>query len=198
MALITCPECGRGCSDRAPQCPQCGCPIASAAVAPVASAPGPQLVPPQKSGTQRSSAVPLLLLVLVAAGGYFLYQRSQQAERRARPHSPTTTSFSSPPSDNDNSGARPGQAVVNKLESLPEGSQYILKIPAGHYRVRVTSSNKGIKARWVGVACEASRSEQKVYETTCDPAAEVQFIIENPTTLGLGPTEEISVSVVTR
>ena len=72
------------------------------------------------------------------------------------------------------------------------------KVPAGHYRIRVTSSPDGIKAHWVGVACYASPGEQKVYETTCDPAAEVQFIVENPTTLGMGPTESASVSITTR
>lgn len=33
MALISCPECGKQISDRAPTCPNCGCPISAAPVA---------------------------------------------------------------------------------------------------------------------------------------------------------------------
>ena len=33
MALISCPECGKQVSDRAPACPNCGCPINTAPVA---------------------------------------------------------------------------------------------------------------------------------------------------------------------
>lgn len=36
MALISCPECGKQISDRAPSCPQCGCPI-HAGAAPAAA-----------------------------------------------------------------------------------------------------------------------------------------------------------------
>ena len=38
----------------------------------------------------------------------------------------------------------------------------------------------------------------KVYETNCDPSEHVQFIVENPTTLGLGATEQAAITVVTR
>ena len=34
MALILCPECNREISDRAPNCPHCGCPIAAPNQAP--------------------------------------------------------------------------------------------------------------------------------------------------------------------
>lgn len=33
MALITCPDCSREVSDRAPACPHCGAPIASVSIA---------------------------------------------------------------------------------------------------------------------------------------------------------------------
>lgn len=39
MALINCPECGKGVSNSAPSCPNCGVPIASAREAVAAGAP---------------------------------------------------------------------------------------------------------------------------------------------------------------
>jgi hypothetical protein len=81
---------------------------------------------------------------------------------------------------------------------LKEGTTITYRIPAGRYRVRVTSSNDGIKARWIGSSCSSSRGEQKLYEVTCDLSAEGQFVVENPTTLGLGVTENVTVRVTTR
>jgi hypothetical protein len=150
----------------------------------------------RKSVLQTNVGGPLLLLAILGIGGYVLYARFQAAEQRARPYSPTTTSFA--PGGNDNSGARAGQTVVNEMKSIPDGQGVVYKVPAGHYNVRVTANNDGIKARWVGVACYTSPTEQKVYETTCDPAADVQFIVENPTTLGLGPNENVTITITTR
>jgi hypothetical protein len=99
---------------------------------------------------------------------------------------------------NDNVAAAAGQVVVNKFSPLADGSAMVFRVPAGHYRIRVTASNNGIKARWVGVSCASSPAEQKVYEAICDPAAEVQFIVENPTTFGLGASEQVSITIVTR
>jgi ribosomal protein L40E len=46
MALIRCPECGKGVSSRAGSCPQCECPVAAPAVIPATSAVSQQGEPP--------------------------------------------------------------------------------------------------------------------------------------------------------
>lgn len=234
MPMIACPECGRGCSDRAPQCPQCGYPIAQqitpgAAPAPQPQAPvaratppplplagssyhevSPPLPPPispkkAKSLWQTNVGFPILIVFLLGAGGYYLYQRGQRSQNgpnysltSAHDYSSTKTRSASAFTPSDNSAAAAGQKVVDDFRSLPDGKAVIFRLPAGHYRIRVTSSNNGIKARWVGASCSASPVEQKVYEATCDPTAEAQFVVENPTTLGLGPSEQVATSIVTR
>lgn len=228
--MIACPECGRNCSDRAPQCPQCGYPIAQhvtpgMSAAPQHGSPAPAaratpppiphsgsrhqqphsplvqpLAPPKaaKSVWQTNVGVPLLIVVLLGAGGYYLYQRGQRSQQNARGYSPTTTQLAPAATPNGNVAAAAGQVVVNEFSSLADGRAITFRVPAGHYRIRVTASNNGIKARWVGVSCAASPSEQRVYEATCDPAAEVQFVVENPTAFGLGASEQVSINVVTR
>lgn len=74
MALITCPDCGREVSDRAPACPSCGAPIAPPPVPPPAS--------PQRVVTSEDSFLtrnrgcgdmllygPLILLVMLVFMG---------------------------------------------------------------------------------------------------------------------------------
>jgi hypothetical protein len=224
--MIVCPECGRGCSDRAPQCPQCGYPLAQlgprASVAratppplPVGGSlsqgthppppPFPTLPEKRKSVWQTNVGLPTLIVILLGAGGYYLYQRGQRSQNAhnnspmsTRDYLPTKTRPASALIPNDNSAAAAGQKIVDDFRSLPDGKAIIFRLPAGHYRIRVTSSNNGIKARWVGVSCYASSAEQKIYDTTCDPTAEAQFIVENPTTLGLGPSEQVATSIITR
>lgn len=230
MPMIACPECGRGCSDRAPQCPQCGYPIAQRMTPGAAPAPQPQAPPvaratppplplahgvhppplplstsPRKAKSvwQTNVGFPILGLILLVAGGYYLYQRGQLSQNTRNYSSAPTHDYSSAKTRpaftlSDNSAAAAGQKVVDDFRSLPDGKAVIFRLPAGHYRIRVTSSNNGIKARWVGVSCSASPVEQKVYEATCDLTAEAQFIVENPTTLGLGPSEQVATSIVTR
>lgn len=53
MALIACPECGREISEKAAQCPSCGCPVA-AATKTQTGAPGAQAVS-DKGGTSSST-----------------------------------------------------------------------------------------------------------------------------------------------
>ena len=53
MPLITCPDCGREVSDRAPTCPQCGAPIAS----PTVTQPDPAVVVQQPAEVQARSGV---------------------------------------------------------------------------------------------------------------------------------------------
>lgn len=142
----------------------------------------------------------LVLLLLVGGGvGFYAYKRAQSES--AANYSPTQTSYSAPPVsavDSGNRNARAGQAVVNDFQTLKDGHYVTYRIPSGHYRIRVTANNNGIKARWVGVSCYASPKEEKIYEATCDPAAEVQFIVENPSRFGMGDSEQATISVVTK
>lgn len=213
MALINCEECGRQFSDKASACPGCGCPPpgvrAHAGLPLLQGAP-----PPSPSGTYQGGAPPplpqasfhgtarsqeltakpqsiwkkdvggpvaFLFLMLLAVGGFLLWRHLVQ-----RASAPGSTY------------SRSGQTVIDEFRTLKEGQSLTFRVPPGTYSVRVTASNKGIKARWVGASCNASSREEKVYETTCSLPEEAQFVVENPTTVGLGPSEQVSVSAVTR
>ncbi len=213
MALINCEDCGRQFSDKATACPGCGCPPpgahagqprSQAAPPPFPSATfqgGAPLPPPIPQAPLQRNAIPqqtaakppsiwkknvggpvsFLFLMLLVLGGVFLWRN--QVQRRSAPGS---------------TYSRSGETVIDRFVTLKEGQSINFRIPPGTYSVRVTASNKGIKARWVGASCYASRREEKVYETTCALSGEAQFVVENPTTAGLGPAEQVSISAVTR
>ena len=94
------------------------------------------------------------------------------------------------------SAPSPNSRVIDEFKSVDEGEQYIWRIRPGRYRVRVTSSNDGVKIKWVGASCQKS-GEIKVYDVVCEPASEAQLVVENPTTFGTGPTEQVTVTVDT-
>jgi hypothetical protein len=69
MALIECGECSRQVSDKAPACPGCGAPVASAKVSSAVATARPVAALPKKKGT----LLPLLLALLCGAG-YLAYR----------------------------------------------------------------------------------------------------------------------------
>jgi len=90
-----------------------------------------------------------------------------------------------------------GQQVINEFMPLKEDQQMIWKMRPGRFRVRITTSNSGVKVRWVGASCAASK-EVKVYDQTCEVTSEAQLVVENPGGLtSTGPTEQVSVNAMT-
>lgn len=87
--------------------------------------------------------------------------------------------------------------VVSESRTLTEGTQLSYTLAAGNYSVEITSSNNGVRVSWVGgsgAGCTAS-AEVKTYTSTCELSIQGQLIALNPTTLGLGGSEIVSVKV---
>lgn len=221
MALINCEECGRQFSDKASACPGCGCPPPGAhaerpqgapppipsftprgvspRLSPIPQAPLQGNAPPQELPAKPTSIwkrnvggpVAFLFLMLLVLGGFLLWRNL--AQRSSAPGSPGS------PGSVYSSGStysRSNQKMIDKFVTLKEGHNLTFRLPPGTYSVRVTASNKGIKARWIGASCYTSPREEKVYQTTCTLPDEAQFIVENPTKIGLGPSEQVSISAV--
>lgn len=65
MALIICPECGKEFSDRAPACPNCGCPVEKENE--TVSAPEPQKVEITKVSVNKSTKKIIIIVVAILA-----------------------------------------------------------------------------------------------------------------------------------
>lgn len=68
MALIECGECKRQVSDKAPACPGCGAPIASAKASSPAPSPTATARPVSAKPKKRGTLLPLLLALMCGAG----------------------------------------------------------------------------------------------------------------------------------
>ena len=66
MALINCSECGKEYSDKAPACPNCGCPTSPGGMTPIASPPEKKSYPKKKS----SKGSTLILGLLLTLSGF--------------------------------------------------------------------------------------------------------------------------------
>lgn len=112
MALITCGECGRQVSDKAPVCPGCGVAVAAAAAVAhsniVASTRRQQVegVPQKKSRTLRPGFLIALAIAAGAAGA--IYRAS-------------TSEVAAPPSAGLAAALRKPKKVVSERVSLKEG-----------------------------------------------------------------------------
>lgn len=85
MALIQCPECGSTVSDKAAQCPKCGCPLTATPPEPAASEPLKVDAAPvlQKKATakkidKKKIILPVIFIAILASGvlGFRVYQKS--------------------------------------------------------------------------------------------------------------------------
>jgi hypothetical protein len=105
MALITCPDCGRDVSDRAPRCPECGRPMGlmgypgPEASHGIRSAPAdrvrPAAAPPGHQPPKRKSSWPAISVIVVMVLGVLLADRSEPrddlpAAPAAEPVAPTS------------------------------------------------------------------------------------------------------------
>ena len=79
MALINCPECKRQISDKAPACPQCGCPIGGPAPG---QAPRTQQVAPEKPGMGAGCVVAFIFAL--AVGGFLAFTNPSESDMRKK------------------------------------------------------------------------------------------------------------------
>lgn len=93
-----------------------------------------------------------------------------------------------------NSGS--SNTVHNVLQVIPEGDNYVVALPAGNYHARITSNPNGVTINWVGgTSCSNYTSEVKTYTGDCKMSAPGQLVIGNPTMLGLGADESVTVVI---
>lgn len=86
MAMIACPECGNGISDKAPACPHCGIP-AGAAAAPTAPASGSG-----REAKRRSHWRTWLVFLVLCIGG-LIYVNSSEYKKQFKPDMPVAVKF---------------------------------------------------------------------------------------------------------
>ena len=86
--------------------------------------------------------------------------------------------------------------VLNEARSIDEGTQISFSLPAGTYHAEITASNHGVVMNWVGggTACPTS-AEINTYSLTCTLPIAGQFTILNPTLLGLGGSEVVTIKI---
>ena len=88
--------------------------------------------------------------------------------------------------------------VYNRTETISEGYQLSLTLPAGTYRAEITASNNGVGINWVGGTACSNDSEVRTYAADCTMSAQGQLVISNPTLLGLGGSEIVTIKVTKR
>ncbi len=79
MALINCPQCGHSISDKAKQCPNCGCEIASAdnGLQPPYD---PEDIEPQPKSNLKWLLIAIAVVIVGGAAGYYLYSEHKRQE----------------------------------------------------------------------------------------------------------------------
>ncbi len=86
-------------------------------------------------------------------------------------------------------------AVVDEQRVLAEGVQLSYDLPAGTYSARITASQNGVGVKWVGGSDCLQVAEATTYTSTCHIAQSGQLVVTNPTLLGLGSDEIVTVRV---
>lgn len=87
---------------------------------------------------------------------------------------------------------------IERIVTLTEGQYITFFLGKGNYTADITSSNNGIKVQWIGATtadCSTKSSETKVYSKQCTMGQNGQITIENPTLLGLGGDEVVTVKI---
>jgi hypothetical protein len=85
--------------------------------------------------------------------------------------------------------------IVNESKVLAEGYSISYPLSAGTYTAEITSNNNGVKIQWLGNATCAASTEVKSYSNSCKLAQQGQLNISNPTLLGLGGDEIVTIKV---
>ena len=85
--------------------------------------------------------------------------------------------------------------IINEVQTLQEGTQLSYPMVAGNYLAEITSSNNGVVISWPGGANCATSPEVKTYSSSCVLTSQGQLVIVNPTLLGLGGAEIVTIKV---
>lgn len=92
-------------------------------------------------------------------------------------------------------GGGANATVVNWLGILDEGQSMTWALNSGTYRLEMTSNPNGASVQWTpGSGCQ-NYSEVTTYAFDCTLPINGQVKITNPTTLGLGPSESVTVHI---
>ena len=83
---------------------------------------------------------------------------------------------------------------MDSLESLSDGEFKAWKLDPGMYKVEMTASGDGANVKWVGSSCPGS-GQTTEYSSICEMKQTGQFIIENPTTLGMGAASTVTIKI---
>lgn len=85
---------------------------------------------------------------------------------------------------------------VNDTQTIGEGAYITYTLPAGQYNAQISASNNGVVVEWIGGSNCATSAEVKSYSQTCTLNQQGQLKILNPTLLGLGGSEYVTVKIV--
>ncbi len=86
--------------------------------------------------------------------------------------------------------------LANEPRQLAEGQYVSYSLEPGSYTMEATASVNGITVSWVGgTACSNSGNDVKTYKGSCTLSQKGQVTIMNPTALGLGADEVVTVKI---
>ena len=91
-------------------------------------------------------------------------------------------------------GAGDDNVVLDTSETIADGHYVSYALDAGTYQAEITASNNGVNIEWVGGSCSAV-SSVKTYVQTCTMSSKGQLTITNPTLLGLGGAEIVTIKL---
>ena len=94
------------------------------------------------------------------------------------------------------SGSGNSNVLANETRQLAEGQYVSYSLEPGSYTMEATASVNGITVSWVGgTACSNSGNDVKTYKGSCTLSQKGQVTIMNPTALGLGADEVVTVKI---
>ena len=86
--------------------------------------------------------------------------------------------------------------VVNETKTIADGAGISYSLAAGSYSSNITSTPNGVTISWVGgSSCTNATVETTVYNSPCTMGQAGQLVITNPTTFGLGPSENVYIKL---
>ena len=87
------------------------------------------------------------------------------------------------------------RVVANETRTLTEGMYISYTLAAGTYNAEVTASNNGVVVDWIGGSACTKSAETKTYVSVCKLIQNGQVTVANPTRIGLGGNEVVTVKL---
>ncbi|HWZ91339.1 MAG TPA: hypothetical protein VNW92_20900 [Polyangiaceae bacterium] len=85
--------------------------------------------------------------------------------------------------------------LFERFDTIADGASNAYKVPAGTYRLQMTSTSDGASVAWVGGSCAGSR-KTTVFDANCALQQDGQLEIGNPSHLGLGAPISVTLKVI--